>query len=337
MSVSTTYDLAAAGGAGPVIRPRRMRRTPALRRLAAETRVHPAELILPVFVREGLTEPRPIAAMPGVVQQTLESVRAVASEAAQAGLGGIMLFGVPSERDAQGSAADDPNGILNRALGAVRAEAGDALVVQADLCLDEFTDHGHCGVLGGDGHVDNDATLARYEAIAVAQARAGAEVLGLSGMMDGQVAAVRGALDRAGHADTAILAYSAKYASAFYGPFREAVDSQLSGNRRGYQQDSANRREGVREAALDVAEGADIVMVKPASSYLDVLADVAVASAVPTWAYQVSGEAAMIEAAAAHGWIDRRAAIEESVVSIRRAGAEAVLTYFALELAGWLR
>lgn len=322
---------------GPVIRPRRMRRTPALRRLAAETRVHPAELILPVFVREGLAEPRPIAAMPGVVQHTLESLRSVANEASAAGLGGIMLFGVPEERDAMGSAADAPEGILNRALAAVRAEAGDALVVQADLCLDEFTDHGHCGVLGGDGSVDNDATLARYEAIAVAQARAGADVLGLSGMMDGQVAAVRGALDRAGHTDTAILAYSAKYASAFYGPFREAVDSQLSGNRCGYQQDPANRREGVREAALDVAEGADLVMVKPASSYLDVLADVAAASPVPTWAYQVSGEAAMIEAAAANGWIDRRGAIEESVVSIRRAGAEAVLTYFALELAGWLR
>lgn len=337
MSDSTSPTISAFGARGPVIRPRRMRRTPALRRLAAETRVHPAELILPVFVREGLTEPRPIEAMPGVVQHTLDSVRAVASDAAAAGLGGIMLFGVPAERDATGSAAENPEGILNRALTAVRAEAGDALVVQADLCLDEFTDHGHCGVLDGDGGVDNDATLARYEAIAVAQARAGADVLGLSGMMDGQVAAVRGALDRAGHADTAILAYSAKYASAFYGPFREAVDSQLAGNRRGYQQDPANRREGAREAALDVAEGADIVMVKPASSYLDVLAEVAAASSVPTWAYQVSGEAAMIEAAAANGWIDRRGAIEESVVSIRRAGAEAVLTYFALELAGWLR
>lgn len=322
---------------GPTIRPRRMRRTSALRRLAAETRVHPAELILPVFVREGLTEPQPIAAMPGVVQHTLESARAVAVEAATAGLGGIMVFGVPAVRDAVGGAADAPDGILNRALAAVRAEVGDALVVQADLCLDEFTDHGHCGVLDAAGQVDNDATLARYASTAIAQARAGADVLGLSGMMDGQVAAVRGALDRAGHPDTALLAYSAKYASALYGPFREAVDSQLSGNRRGYQQNPANRREGVREAAIDVTEGADIVMVKPASSYLDVLADVAAASPVPTWAYQVSGEAAMIEAAAANGWIDRQGAIEESIVSIRRAGADAVLTYFALEFAGWLR
>ena len=321
----------------PVIRPRRMRRTEALRRLGAETRVHPAELILPVFVCEGISEPHPIAAMPGVVQHTLDSVRAVANDAAAAGLGGIMLFGVPAERDATGSAADHPKGILNQALRAVRAEIGDALVVQADLCLDEFTDHGHCGVLDGHGQVDNDATLTRYEAIAVAQAQAGADMLGLSGMMDGQVAAVRSALDGAGFAETAILAYSAKYASAFYGPFREAVDSQLTGHRRGYQQDPANRREGVREAALDIAEGADFVMVKPAMSYLDVLSDVAEASPVPTWAYQVSGEAAMIEAAAANGWIDRRAAIEESIVSIRRAGAEAVLTYFALELAGWLR
>ncbi|MHA3682960.1 porphobilinogen synthase [Leucobacter sp. HY1910] len=314
-----------------------MRRTPALRRLAAETRVHPSELILPVFVREGIAAPRPIVAMPGVVQHTLDSVRAVAHDAAAAGLGGIMLFGVPAVRDDRGSAADDPEGVLNRAITAVREETGDTLVVQADLCLDEFTDHGHCGVLDARGDVDNDATLARYVQMALAQAGAGADVLGLSGMMDGQVAAVRASLDRAGHTDTAILAYSAKYASAFYGPFREAVDSQLSGNRRGYQQDPANRREGVREAALDVAEGADIVMVKPASSYLDVLAEVAAASPVPTWAYQVSGEAAMIEAAAAHGWIDRRAAIEESIVSIRRAGAEAVLSYFAIELAGWLR
>ncbi|WP_209707069.1 porphobilinogen synthase [Leucobacter exalbidus] len=314
-----------------------MRRTPALRRLAAETRVHPAELILPVFVREGLDAPRPIEAMPGVMQHTLESVRQVARDAVAAGIGGIMLFGVPATRDAIGSQADHPEGILNLAIAAVHEEAGDQLVVQADLCLDEFTDHGHCGVLDAAGEVDNDATLTRYEAIAITQARAGAAVLGVSGMMDGQVAAVRTALDEAGHADTAILAYSAKYASAFYGPFREAVDSQLSGNRRGYQQDPANRREGVREAALDINEGADIVMVKPASTYLDVLSDVAEMSPVPVWAYQVSGEAAMIEAAAANGWIDRRAAIEESIVSIRRAGADAVLTYFALELAGWLR
>ena len=345
--LSTTDGLLDAVGAelrpAPTVRrsitqrPRRLRRTPALRRLVAETRVHPAELILPVFVREGLTSPRPIAAMPGVVQHTLDSVRDVASQAAEAGLGGIMLFGVPEHRDARGSGADSPRGILNRALTAVRGEVGGELVVQADLCLDEFTDHGHCGVLDAVGAVDNDATLERYCAMALAQARAGADLLGLSGMMDGQVAAVREALDRAGHTDTAILAYAAKYASAFYGPFREAVDSQLSGHRRSYQQDPANLREGLREARLDIAEGADIVMVKPAMSYLDVLAGVAAQSAVPVWAYQVSGEVAMIEAAAANGWIDREAAILESVVSIRRAGADAVLSYFALEMAGWLR
>lgn len=321
----------------PAIRPRRLRRTPALRRLAAETRVHPAELILPAFVREGLTEPHPIAAMPGVQQHSLDSLRRAAAEAAEAGVGGIMLFGIPETRDATGSAADDPDGILNVATRAVAAEVGDALVVQTDLCLDEFTDHGHCGVLDAAGEVDNDATLTRYEAMAIAQAEAGSALLGLSGMMDGQVAAVRDALDAAGHSDTAVLAYSAKYASAFYGPFREAVDSQLTGNRRGYQQDPANRREGVREAELDIAEGADVVMVKPAMSFLDVLSDVAEISPVPVWAYQVSGEAAMIEAAAANGWIDRRGAILESVTGIKRAGADAILSYFAVELAGWLR
>lgn len=323
--------------AHPTIRPRRLRRTPGLRRLAAETRLYPAELILPAFVREGLTEPRPIAAMPGVQQHSLDSLRRAAADAAAAGLGGIMLFGVPEVRDASGSAADDPEGILNVAMRAVAAEVGDALVVQTDLCLDEFTDHGHCGVLDSAGAVDNDATLERYRSMAVAQAEAGAALLGLSGMMDGQVAAVREALDGAGHAETGVLAYSAKYASAFYGPFREAVDSQLSGDRRGYQQDVANRREGVREAELDIAEGADVVMVKPAMSFLDVLSDVAAFSPVPVWAYQVSGEAAMIEAAAANGWIDRRGAILESVTSIKRAGADAILSYFAVELAGWLR
>ncbi|GAA1610414.1 porphobilinogen synthase [Leucobacter chromiireducens] len=321
----------------PAIRPRRLRRTPALRRLAAETRLHPAELILPAFVREGLTEPRAIAAMPGVQQHSLDSLRRAAAEAAEAGVGGVMLFGIPETRDAVGSAADDPDGILNVATRAVAAEVGDALVVQTDLCLDEFTDHGHCGVLDAAGEVANDATLERYAAMAIAQAEAGSALLGLSGMMDGQVAAVRAALDAAGHADTAVLAYSAKYASAFYGPFREAVDSQLTGNRRGYQQDPANRREGVREAELDIAEGADVVMVKPAMSFLDVLSDVAQISPVPVWAYQVSGEAAMIEAAAANGWIDRRAAILESVTGIKRAGADAILSYYAVELAGWLR
>ena len=320
----------------PIIRPRRMRRTPALRRLAAETRLSPAELVLPLFVREGIDEPRDIAAMPGVRQHTIDSLKRAAGEAAEAGVGGVMLFGVPETRDAEGSEADDPDGILNVATREIAAEFGDTLVVQTDLCLDEFTDHGHCGVLRG-GEVDNDATLERYAAMAVAQADAGSAVLGLSGMMDGQVAVVRAALDGAGHEDTAILAYSAKYASAFYGPFREAVDSQLTGDRRSYQQDPANRREGVREAELDIAEGADIVMVKPAMSYLDVLSDVAAMSPVPVWAYQVSGELAMIEAAAANGWIDRRRAIEESLIGIKRAGADAILSYYATEVAGWLR
>ena len=320
----------------PIIRPRRMRRTPALRRLAAETRLSPAELVLPLFVREGIDEPRDIAAMPGVRQHTIDSLKRAAGEAAEAGVGGVMLFGVPETRDAEGSEADDPDGILNVATREIAAEFGDTLVVQTDLCLDEFTDHGHCGVLRG-GEVDNDATLERYAAMAVAQADAGSAVLGLSGMMDGQVAVVRAALDGAGHEDTAILAYSAKYASAFYGPFREAVDSQLTGDRKTYQQDPANRREGVREAELDLAEGADIVMVKPAMSYLDVLSDVAAMSPVPVWAYQVSGELAMIEAAAANGWIDRRRAIEESLIGIKRAGADAILSYYATEVAGWLR
>ncbi|CAG7609186.1 porphobilinogen synthase [Leucobacter soli] len=326
----------------PVIRPRRLRSTPAMRRLTAETRLHPAELILPMFVREGLAAPREISSMPGVQQHTIDSLVRAAAEAAEAGIGGVMLFGVPAARDARGSAADDPDGILNAATRALAREVGDALVVQTDLCLDEFTDHGHCGVLaeapdGGSPEVDNDATLDRYCAMALAQAEAGSALLGLSGMMDGQVAAVRSALDGAGFERTAILAYAAKYASAFYGPFREAVDSQLVGDRRGYQQDPANRREGLREAALDLDEGADIVMVKPAMSYLDVLADVAAMSPVPVWAYQVSGEVAMIEAAAANGWIDRRRVIEETVTGIRRAGADAVLSYFAVELAGWLK
>ena len=321
----------------PSIRPRRLRSTPAMRRLVAETRLHPAELVLPLFVREGISEPRELQAMPGVRQHTIDSLRRISEEAAAAGLGGVMLFGVPAVRDARGSGIDDPDGILNVAARAVQQEVGDALVVQTDLCLDEFTDHGHCGVLADDGSVDNDATLERYRSAAVAQADAGAAMLGLSGMMDGQVAAVRDALDAAGHEDTAILAYAAKYASAFYGPFREAVDSQLTGDRRSYQQDPANRREGLREAELDLAEGADVLMVKPAMSYLDVLADVAATSPVPVWAYQVSGEAAMIEAASANGWIDRDAAIHESLISIRRAGADAILSYFALEVAERLR
>jgi porphobilinogen synthase len=307
-----------------------------MRRLVAETRLHPAELILPMFVREGTSEALPISSMPGVVQHSLDSMKRAIAEAAELGVGGIMLFGVPEHKDAVGSGATDPHGILNVATRAAVAEAGDALVVQTDLCLDEFTDHGHCGVLDAAGRVDNDASLLRYRDMALAQADAGSQLLGLSGMMDGQVAAVRSVLDDNGHAETPILGYAAKYASAFYGPFREAVASSLTGDRKTYQMDPANRREGAREILLDVEEGADIVMVKPAMSYLDVLAEASGSSPVPVWAYQVSGEYAMIEAAAANGWIDRRRAIEESVVSIRRAGADAVLTYFAVELARWL-
>ncbi len=318
-------------------RPRRLRSSSAMRRLVSETRVHPAELILPVFVREGITDPVAISSMPGVVQHSLDSMRAALVGAADAGIGGVMLFGIPQHKDARGTGATDPHGILNLATIAAVAEVGDALVVQTDLCLDEFTDHGHCGVLDAQGRVDNDATLLRYRDMALAQAEAGSQLLGLSGMMDGQVAAVRDALDVAGHTETALLAYAAKYASAFYGPFREAVQSSLVGDRRSYQLDPANRREGAREINLDLAQGADVVMVKPAMSYLDVLADAAATSPVPVWAYQVSGEYAMIEAAAANGWIDRRRAIEESVVSIRRAGAAAVLSYYAVELARWLR
>ena len=319
------------------IRPRRLRTTPALRRLVRETRVHPAQLVLPLFVAEGITEPQPIGSMPGVSHHSLDSVRRAVTEAAEAGLGGVMLFGVPTTRDAVGSGATDPDGVLNAATRVVVEEVGDALVVQTDLCLDEFTDHGHCGVLDAHGRVDNDATLLRYEQMALAQAEAGSHLLGLAGMMDGQVGAIRAALDGAGHLDTAILAYSAKYASSFYGPFRDAVQSTLEGDRRTYQQDPANRREGLREATLDLAEGADVVMVKPAMSYLDVLSDVAAISDVPVWAYQVSGEYAMIEAAAANGWIDREAAILETLTSIRRAGADVVLTYWATEAAALLR
>ncbi|CAH0152946.1 Delta-aminolevulinic acid dehydratase [Microbacterium sp. Bi121] len=289
-----------------------------------------------MFVREGVNEAAPISSMPGVVQHSMDSLRRAAVEAAEAGVGGVMLFGVPAVRDAAGSGADDPNGILNVATRALVDEVGDALVVQTDLCLDEFTDHGHCGVLAADGSVDNDATLERYVSMALGQARAGSHLLGLSGMMDGQVAAIRRGLDAEGFTDTLLLGYAAKYASAFYGPFREAVDSQLQGDRRTYQLDPGNRREGIREALIDEAEGADIVMVKPAMSFLDVLREVRDAVHVPVWAYQISGEYAMIEAAAANGWIDRRAAVLESLLSIRRAGADAVLTYWATEAATWL-
>ena len=322
---------------GPVIRPRRLRRTPALRDLVAETSLAAHHLVLPVFVREGATDPVPISSMPGVVQHTRDSLRKAAAEAADLGLGGIMLFGVPESKDAVGSGACAADGILNVAIADVAAEVGSALPVMADLCLDEFTDHGHCGVLAPDGSVDNDATLEIYRAMAVAQAEAGADVVGPSGMMDGQVAAIRDELDATGHTDVAILAYSTKYASAFYGPFREAVDSSLQGDRRTYQQDSRNRREGVREALLDVAEGADLVMVKPALAYLDVLREVRDAVDVPVAAYNISGEYAMVEAAAARGWIDREAAVLETLTSIRRAGADVVLTYWAAEAARLLR
>lgn len=320
----------------PQARPRRLRSTPALRRVVAETRLDPAQLVLPLFVREGISEPTPIGAMPGVVQHTRDSLRAAVADAASAGLGGVMLFGVPAERDAVGSGATSAEGILNVAVADVVAEVGSDLVVMADLCLDEFTDHGHCGVLAPGGSVDNDATLARYADMGVALAAAGAHVVGTSGMMDGQVGAVRTALDSAGHRDTVILAYAAKYASALYGPFREAVDSALTGDRRTYQQDPANRRESLREVALDVAEAADIVMVKPAGTSLDVIAEVAALVDVPVAAYQVSGEYAMLEAAAANGWIDRERAILETLTVIRRAGADLVLTYWAREVADWL-
>ncbi len=321
----------------PEIRPRRLRRTPALRRLVAETHIQPSELILPMFVREGLTEPRPITSLPGVVQHSRDSLRKAAVEAVNSGVGGLMLFGVPARRDATGSGGVDPGGILNVAIRDVIAEVGDATVVMSDLCLDEFTSHGHCGVLAPDGSVDNDATLALYGEMALAQADAGAHVLGPSGMMDGQVGFVRRALDAAGHTDVALLAYAVKYASAFFGPFREAVESALTGDRKGYQQDPANVREALREVALDVAEGADIVMVKPALPYLDVVTRVASAVDVPVAAYQVSGEYAMVEAAAANGWIDRDRAVLETLTAIRRAGAQMILTYWAQEVAQSLR
>ncbi|WP_309650285.1 porphobilinogen synthase [Nocardioides sp.] len=322
---------------GPVVRPRRLRTTPALRRMVAETSVEARQLVLPLFVREGLDAPRPISSMPGVVQHSRASARAAVTEAAELGLGGVMLFGIPETKDAEGSGALDPDGILNVAIVDAVAEVGDALTVMSDLCLDEFTDHGHCGVLTPDGRVDNDATLVAYAEMARVQAAAGVHMVGPSGMMDGQVAVVRSALDTAGHQDVSILAYSAKYASAFYGPFREAVDSSLQGDRRTYQQDSANGLEGVREALLDGEQGADIVMVKPALAYLDVLRRVRDAVSVPVAAYNISGEYSMVEAAAARGWIDREPAILETLGSIRRAGADVILTYWAAEAARLLR
>jgi porphobilinogen synthase len=307
-----------------------------MRRLVAETRLHPADLVLPVFLREGIDSPQPITSMPGVYQHTPDSLRRAATEAAEAGVGGIMIFGVPEHHDATGTGAVDPEGIQNVGLRLLAEEVGDDMVVISDLCLDEFTDHGHCGVLAADGTVDNDASLARYQEMGLAQAEAGAHLLGLSGMMDGQVGAVRSALDAAGHPSTGTLAYAAKYATALYGPFREAVDSQLTGDRKTYQMDPANRREGLRETLLDVAEGADVVMVKPSTLYLDVLSDVAREVTVPVAAYHVSGEMAMVEAAAERGWIDRDRTILETLLSIHRAGAGIIATYWTTEAAAWL-
>lgn len=321
----------------PVMRPRRLRSSAPIRRLVAATRLHPAQLVLPVFVREGIDAPQPIAAMPGVVQHTLDSLVAQARECVDAGLGAIMLFGVPRAKDPLGRGGDDPDGILNVATRAVVDAVGDELVVMTDLCLDEFTSHGHCGVLDAAGRVDNDATLARYAAMGLAQARAGAQVLGLSGMMDGQVGHVRAALDAVGFTDVVLLAYAAKYTSGLYGPFREAVASSLVGDRASYQQDPAGEvAEALRELGQDLAEGADIVMVKPAGPHLDILAAVAAHSPVPVAAYQISGEYSQIVAAAERGWIDRERVMMESLLGIRRAGAQIILSYFALEAAALL-
>lgn len=309
-----------------------------MRRLVAQTSVQPRHLVLPMFVADGITESRPISSMPGVVQHTRDSLRAAAAEAVTAGIGGLMIFGVPrvADRDATGSCGLRPDGILNVALRDLASDLGDATVLMADTCLDEFTDHGHCGVVDDSGRVDNDATNSQYVKLAVAQAKAGAHVVGLSGMMDGQVAAVRRGLDAVGFTDVAILAYAAKFASAFYGPFREAVASALTGDRRTYQQDGGNAREASREIILDIEEGADIIMVKPAMAYLDIVRAAAEISPVPVAAYQVSGEYAMIAAAAANGWVDGPAAALEALTGIRRAGADIVLTYFAVDAAGWL-
>jgi porphobilinogen synthase len=320
----------------PVIRPRRLRQNAAVRALVAETRLHPRDFVLPVFVKEGATDPVPISSMPGVVQHSLDSLVEEARACVAAGVGGFMVFGVPTSKDAVGSGADDPDGILNVAVARVRDAVGDDLVVMSDLCLDEFTDHGHCGVLTADGRVDNDATLERYASMAVAQARAGTHVVGPSGMMDGQVRVVRSALDAAGFPDTIVLAYAAKYASGFYGPFREAVESSLVGDRATYQQDPANLVEALREIQLDLDEGADLVMVKPALSNLDVVRAAMEIATVPVAAYQVSGEYSMIEAASERGWIDRRRCALEALTSIKRAGAQVTLTYYAREAASWL-
>ena len=318
----------------PTVRPRRLRTTKAMRRLVAQVSVQPSDLVLPVFIKEGITEPQPVSSMPGVVQHTRDSLRKAAADAVHAGVGGLILFGIPAVKDGRGSAADDAAGIVQLALGDLAADLGTDTVLMADLCLDEYTDHGHCGILTPDGEVDNDATLERYAAIAVAQARAGVHVVAPSGMMDGQVGAIRAALDQAGFPSVAICAYSAKFASAFYGPFREAAEcAPQSGDRAAYQEDPRSSDEAVRETLLDLDEGADIVMVKPALAYLDIISRVAAAVPVPVAAYQVSGEYAMVEAAAANGWLDRDRIIMESLTAIRRAGASIILTYWAAEAA----
>jgi porphobilinogen synthase len=314
-------------------RPRRLRGTPGIRALVRENRVAASSLVLPMFIREGLTEPVPVPGMPGVVQHSPKSFQEEISKALAAGIGGVMLFGVPQRRDAEGSEALNPDGVLSRAVRVARAQAGDDLVIMADLCLDEFTDHGHCGVLDKRGNVDNDRTLGIYATMAEVLADAGAHAVGTSGMMDGQVGAVRRHLDSINRSDVLILAYAAKFASAFYGPFRDAVESQLTGDRKSYQQDPANAKDSLREIRLDVAEGADIIMVKPALAYLDILYAASQTVDVPTAAYIVSGEMAMLESAAALGFIDRERGILEILTSIRRAGASVICTYWALEAA----
>lgn len=337
MSISSDYSHAL------IRRPRRLRANPAMRELVAETALRPADLILPMFFADGITEAREISSMPGVYQHTEDSLLRAAHEALDAGVRCVDLFGVPVDaaKDFNGSQAWSETGVLNRALASLRKEFGDDLLIMADTCLDEFTDHGHCGVVTEDRHgnaiVDNDATLPLYQQMAVAQARAGAHIVSPSGMMDGQIAAIRAALDEEGYQDVAIMAYSAKYASAFFGPFREAVGSSLQGDRRTYQQDPANLRESLLEAELDIAEGADFIMVKPALPYLDVLTRIADTSPVPVAAYQVSGEYAMIQAAGRNGWVDLDAVMMESLTSIKRAGANQILTYFAVDAARALR
>jgi len=322
----------------PTARPRRLRRTAAVRRLVAPPGVRPGNLVLPLFVKEGIREPQPVASMPGVVQHTRDSLRKAAAEAVHAGVGGLILFGIPAAKDGRGSAADDPAGIIQQALGDLAAEVGHDTVLMADLCLCEYTDHGHCGIVTPSGDVDNDATLERYASAAVAQAAAGAHMVAPSGMMDGQVAAIRAALDGAAFGEVAICAYSVKYASAFYGPFREAAEGAPQfGDRAAYQQDLGRAGEALREALLDVDEGADIIMIKPALAYLDVISRVAGAVSLPVAAYQVSGEYAMIEAAAANGWLDRDRVINETLTAIHRAGADIILTYWATEVARRLR